>query len=103
MVFTNIADNGCLIGQRFRHIQLALLIDAEGIDFTFCTYQYFFAFNIEARVGAVGEVPTQVKDSELLFVWLAVPRTELGTVATLVTVSVNMQCLELVFETRDRQ
>ena len=66
------------------------------------TYAHPVIFHQEARVAAVIKILRQAKDGDFVFVWSAIPWAELGTVTTFVAVGIEVECLETVLESWNR-
>ena len=102
MMSVHMADNAAHLLQLRRHLlKLAVTIDLQLVKLAVLPYADLCAIHQEPWIGAVGKVLRQAVDRHLVFVWLTLPRTELGAVAAFVAVSVQVQGLETILEARN--
>ena len=99
MVKLNVLHDAGQIAKLSRHATyLTLLIYRGGMYLAIMTHGDFRAFYQKAGVGTVSKVLRQIEDGHFVFVRTTLPWAELRTVATLITVRINVQCLITVFK-----
>ena len=85
----------------WRILDPALGVYGQAIGLATLTHPQFATVSqIETGVAAVVEVLGQAEDGDLVLIGLALPGAELGAVAALVAVGIQVQGLELILEAR---